>query len=162
MGERTNPEQREAILWAVGLPLAVVAATMTLLALLSHITGQSYSSGDLTFLLLVVSIYGLPAALLARRFKPRLTGSITYHALAGTVAGFAGLAIVAVVLIWAEGGKDAYTALAEATWRTWIRVGGLTAAIAWPGALAGLAGGTVFGVFANWARHPPAGPTKLD
>jgi hypothetical protein len=37
------------------------------------------------------------------------------------------------------------------TWPKAAQLAELTASLAWPGALAGLAGGTIFGAIARWA-----------
>lgn len=151
MEQRAHSEGRELVLWLVGMPLAVVAASVVLLGLISTAVGVDHNMQDLLFSLVLVGAIGVPSALIARRMRKHRKASRTYFALAGAVVGFIGFAALALVLIWAEGGDDMFTVLANATWWGAARTAKLTATIAWPGAVAGLAGGIVFGVFARWA-----------
>ena len=151
MEQRARNEGRELVLWLVGMPLAVTAASVTLLALLSAINPhRDYGVSDLPLTLLMVAGFGLPVALIARAMRQHRPTSWMYFALTGAAAGFIGFAALAVLLIWAEGSEDMFTAIAGATWHGAARVARLTVTIAWPGALAGLAGGIVFGAFAKW------------
>jgi hypothetical protein len=150
MEERARSEGRELVLWLVGMPLAVVVATVTLSALVSAMNPYSEAARAPFAPLPMVVAFGLPSAIIARALRWRRASRWTYFALAGAVAGFIGFAALAVVLIWAEGSEDLFTAIAGATWLGAARVAWLTVTIAWPGAIAGLAGGGVFGVFAKW------------
>ena len=151
MVEQALSERREVVLWLVGMPLAALAATVTLSALVSAVNPVSGAAHNLFAPLPLVAAFGLPAALIARAMRRHRPGSVTYFALTGAAAGFIGAAALAVLLIWAEGSEDMFTAIAGATWHGAARVARLTVMIAWPGAPAGLAGGTVFGAFARWA-----------
>ena len=151
MEQRAHNEERELVLWLVGMPLAIAAASATLLGLLPAINPhRDYGFSDLPPILLLVAGFGLPAALIARAMRRRRASSWTYFALTGAAAGFIGIAALAVLLIWAEGSEDMLTAIASATWHGATQVARLTVTIAWPGAIAGLAGGLVFGAFAKW------------
>lgn len=152
MEQRAHNEERELVLWLVGMPLAIAAASVTLLGLLPAINPhRDYGVSDLPPTLLLVAGFGLPAALIARAMRRRRASNWMYFALTGATAGFIGFAALAVLLIWAEGSEDMFTAITGATWRGAARVARLTITIAWPGALAGLTGGIVFGAFAHWA-----------
>lgn len=151
MESQARNERREALLWLVGMPLAVLAAAVALLAILSAINPyRDYGMSDLPLTLLLVAAFGLPSALVARAIgRRRLTGW-TYFALAGAASGFIGFAALAALLLWAEGSKDLFTVITGATWSKAARVVWLTATLAWPGAIAGFCGGTMFGVVAKW------------
>ena len=152
MEEPVRSEGRELFLWLVGMPLAVVVATVTLSALVSAINPYSETVRNPLAPLWMVVVFGLPSAIVARAIRWRRASSLTYFALAGAVAGFTGFAALALVLIWADGSEDLFTAIAGATWLGAARLARLTVTIAWPGAIAGLAGGGVFGVFAKWVE----------
>jgi hypothetical protein len=151
METRARSEGRELVLWLVGMPLTVAVATVTLSALVSATNPYSEAARNPFAPLWMVAAFGLPSAVIARALRWRRAGSWTYFALAGALAGFTGFAALAVVLIWAEGSDDLFTAIAGATWLGAARVARLTVTMAWPGAIAGLAGGIVFGFFAKWA-----------
>lgn len=154
--EHAHNEGREAILWAIGLPLAVVAATLTLLVLLSAALDSGYNNRNVFMALLLAGSFGVPSALIARaRAKGR--GSLTYYAIAGTIAGLIGFTVLVVVLIWADGRQDIVNSIATMTWSKAAKLAVEVASLAWPGPLAGLAGGTIFGLFARWAdKSKPA------
>jgi hypothetical protein len=144
-------DQREVILWAIGMPLAVIAATLTLLALLSAAVGVQHGNRDILLGLVLVGGFGVPSALIARTLRKRRPARVVYYVVCGTLAGFIGLALLAAVLMWAEGRQDAAALLAQMTWSKAARAAHLASTIAWPGALAGFIGGGIFGAFANWA-----------
>ncbi len=150
MEDRAHNEGRLALLWAVGLPLAIVTATLTLSgAIFGSVPYDGHSTRDPFAPLLLVAGFGLPSALIARVLNKR--GSWLYYALAGAVAGIIGFSILIVVLIWAEGGRHILTIIAELTWTKVATLALHLPAMAWPGAIAGLAGGAIFGAFASWA-----------
>lgn len=66
--------------------------------------------------------------------------------------GFVGFAILVAVLIWAEGSKHVLTIIARLTWSKVTMLTLQLPMLAWPGAVAGLAGGSTFGFFACWAE----------
>jgi hypothetical protein len=150
--EPAHNEGREAILWLIGLPLAVIAATLTLLALLSAVVEVDHGNRDIILGLALAGGFGLPSALIARaRAKGR--GTLRYYALAGTVAGLIGFALLITASIWADGRQDIVSSIATMTWTKAAKLAAEVATLAWPGAIAGLAGGTIFGGFARWADN---------
>ena len=89
MEDRARNGEREPIVWAVGLPFAIAAATLTLSATFPQPSfaddGHGYRH-PFAFLPLVL-VYAPPAALIARRLKRHRPGSWLYYTLAGAVAG---------------------------------------------------------------------------
>jgi hypothetical protein len=148
-----HDEGREAILWLIGLPLAVIVATLTLLGLLSAILDADYNNRNLLLSLALVGSFGVLSASIARARSKR-RGSLTYYVVAGAAAGLIGFATLVVILIWADGRQDIVHSIATMTWTKAAKLTEQTATLAWPGAIAGLVGGAIFGLFARWADQP--------
>jgi hypothetical protein len=156
MEQPAQTEGRDATLWLLGLPLAVVAATLTLLLLFSAVVDVERNERDLLFFLFLVASFGVPSAIIAHALNKRRQRGVAYYTLAGAAAGQIGFAALIMLLIWADGRQDIVASFENMTWSKAAKLTAETIALAWPGAPAGLAGGLVFGAFAKWASKGAA------